>query len=219
MSVTPLMNLTLPEVTVTLGPTWANEVNAAFNVIDAHDHSSGQGTKVTVAGLNINANLDFNNKKAFNLFSSQYKDVSTPLTGASNSSSVSTSSGNLYFTNGSGVSIQLTDGGAIVSAPGAVESFQYDTLAANLIIGPSDTFVYIGVDTTSSRSITLPLANAVAAGRIYIFKDIDGLSNTNNITITRSGSDTIDGATSKVIDSDLSSTWLIGDGVSRWLTS
>lgn len=219
MSTTTFMNMELPTVSSTLGPDWATELNAALEVADAHDHTSSKGKRVPTAGLDINANLDFQTKKAYNLFSTQFYPASSVLTGASNANSVSVYSGDLYYTNGAGASIQITSGGSLVTSPGAVTSLEVTSLAGNLTIGPSDTFVYIIVDTTSSRTITLPLAAAVSTGRIYIIKDASGLSNTNPITVAVSGSDTIDGASSLTIDSNFSSTWLIGNGVAAWYIS
>jgi len=51
MSVTPNMNMTLPIPTVTLGPEYANQNNAAFLVTDSHDHSSGKGVPVPTSDL------------------------------------------------------------------------------------------------------------------------------------------------------------------------
>ena len=64
---TSFLNLTLPTVTVTLGPTWATQINAAFEVIDEHDHTSGKGVQIPTAGLNINDDLDFNDNAAQNI--------------------------------------------------------------------------------------------------------------------------------------------------------
>ena len=59
---------------------------------------------------------------------------------------------------------------------------------------------YIGVTSTAApRTITLPAASSVADGHVYFIKDESGGAGTSNITISRSGSDTIDGATSVVI--------------------
>lgn len=219
MATTPEMNLVLPTVSVTLGPAWATQINEAFERIDEHDHSSGSGVQVKSAGLDINANLDIQSNKLFNLFSSQYISNVTPLTGASNAQSVSVSGGNLYYTNSSGVAVQLTSGGSIVSSPGAVETVAMTSVNTDVVINPADTFVYLIVDTTSSRTITLPLANAVSTGRIYIIKDASGLSNTNPITVVASGSDTVDGVASKEFDSNWSTHWFIGDGISSWYVS
>lgn len=213
------MNLVLPTPTVTLGPDWAEEINAAFQRVDEHDHSSGKGTKVTAAGLNLNGSLDLQNFKIYNQGSVQFTNLSSALSGAANAASLSVAGGNLYYVNASGISIQLTSGGAIVSTPSAVDSFVVTSVSTNLVIGPSDTFTYLLVDTTSPRSITLPLVSAVSSGRVYIIKDISGQVNTNNITLGVSGSDTIDGASSYIIDSNYSATWVISNGATGWFIS
>lgn len=210
------MNLELPVVTETLGPTWASELNAALEIIDEHDHSSNKGVKITPAGLNINANLDFNEYKIYDLLSTQYTAPAAALTGASNANSVSVFGGNLYFTNGSGTAVQITSGGSVVTVAAATDTFEYSTTSGNLTIDASDTFVTVSVDTTSSRTITLPLASAVATGRFYIIKDATGDSNANPMTIAAAGSDLIDDAASQVIQSDYASMWLQSDGVSNW---
>lgn len=75
----------------------------------------------------------------------------------------------------------------------------------------------VGVTSTAAaRTITLPLANAVPAGWQTTIKDESGGALTNNITIARAGADTIDGATSNVINLNYGSRTLYSDGVSKW---
>jgi hypothetical protein len=60
---------------------------------------------------------------------------------------------------------------------------------------------YIGVNGTNV-TVTLPLGTSVVQGKTYIIKDESGLINVSasyQITVTRSGSDLIDGQTSFVI--------------------
>lgn len=210
------MNLALPVVSVTLGPEWANEVNAALEVIDQHDHSSGKGVQITPSGMNITSNLDFKNNAAINLLKAGLQAQLSALSGASNSNSLYSVNGNLFFTNGSGVAVQLTTGGAIVTAPSSTNLFQFDGLSTNLTIVPADNFVVLAVDTTAARSITLPLAANVSAGRIYIIKDASGQSETNAISLIASGSDTIDGAASIDIESNFSSTLVVCNGADEY---
>lgn len=219
MATTAFMSLELPTVTVTLGPTWANQINEALEVVDAHDHSSGNGTQITPLGLNINSDLDFNNNRANDLELIQFRSQSTTKTGTANANAVYSTSGDLYFTNGNGVAIQITSGGALVSTPGAIQNFERQDVTSDLIISPSDTFVYLTVDTTIARQITLPLASAVSDGRIYIIKDKSGQALDNNITVVRSGADTIDGGTSQVLSSGYGSWMIVGDGASSWYIS
>lgn len=219
MALTSFMNLDLPDVSVTLGPEWAQMINDAFDVIDEHDHSSSKGVKVKANGLDINDDLNFNNKKPFNVLATKHTNNAAALTGATYANSVSVFGGNLYFTNNSGTSVQITNGGSVVSTPTTVTSLGTTSVNSNITIAPSDTFVYVITDTTTARTLTLPLASSVAAGRMYIFKDKDGLTDTNNITIARQGSDLIDGATSSVMSSNFEARMVVGDGVSNWYIS
>lgn len=216
---TTFMNLSLPTPTVTLGPAWATQLNTALETIDSHDHSSGKGSQVPTAGLNINENLDFNDNKPFNLLATQFTSQSSTLSGASNASSLYVTSGNLYYTNSSGVAVQLTSGGSLATSPGSAQTFETQAVAADLTINAADTFVYLIVDTSIARSIDLPLASAVSQGRIYVIKDASGLSNTNNITVNASGADTVDGSASQVLDSNYGSWFIVGDGTDSWYIS
>lgn len=213
---TVYMNLTLPTVSVTLGPTWATEINTALTTIDDHDHTSGKGRQVPTTGLNINADLSFGGYKATTLKSTQFSSQASALSGASEANATYSLNGDLYFVNGSGVGVQITSGGSVVSTPASANTFELNDVSSNLTIGAADTYVILTVDTTASRAITLPLASAVTAGRFYIVTDKTGSAREFNITINRAGSDLINGATSFVIDSDRASNMIYSDGSSNW---
>lgn len=216
MAITPEMNLELPTPSVTLGPEWAIELNAALTVIDSHNHSSGFGAYIHPSGLDIDSDLDFQGNKAFNLKSSKYDDQASTLTGATNASSVYSKLGDLWFTNGSGVAVQLTSGSSIISAPSSVESFEYTEVNTDLVIAPSDTFVVLNVDCSAARNITLPSASAVVPGRIYFIKDGTNQSETNTLTVTPNGADTINLAATWTITSDGGAILVSSDGISNW---
>lgn len=107
---TPNMGLTLPTPTVTLGPTYANQNNAAFTGVDSHDHTSGKGLQVPSLGIGINADLTFAGFNATNLKSTRFTSQGSALIGASDLSCLYVVSGNLYYNNSSGVAIQVTAG-------------------------------------------------------------------------------------------------------------
>lgn len=216
MSVTPNMNLNLPTPTVTPGPEYAVQNNTALEAVDGHDHSSGKGIKVPVAGLNINAALNFQGNKPYSLLSAQFNSQLAALSGASNANSVYSVNGDLYWTNGSGIAVQLTSGAAPVTTPGTVQALEFDAINTNLNINAGDTYVFISLDTSAPRTITLPLASAVPEGRIYIIKDATGGANANPFTIAASGADLIDGAASQQYDSNYISISVISNGVTQW---
>ena len=218
MATTPNILLDLPTVSVTLGPEWATKLNTALTKIDSHDHSTDKGVKITPSGLNINADLTIGANNLTNIKSSRYADNATTLVSPADVRSLYTVNGNLYFNNGAGTPVQITNGTVIpVSSDGISRAYESTTMASNTVINPSDTFSYIDVDTTTSVQITLPSAAAVANGRFYVIKDTTGLASTNNITIALNGADTIDGtAASNVINANFGYRKLVSDGVSNW---
>jgi len=62
---------------------------------------------------------------------------------------------------------------------------------------------FIGVDTTSQAiTITLPGANSVAVGKMFLIKDEGGNASTNNVTMATTGNVNIDGSSTIILDSD-----------------
>lgn len=220
MANTPFMNLSLPIVSTTIGPAWATMLNAALTYIDAHDHSSSKGKPVPSSGLNINAELDLNTNTLFNALSLQFTSQTAALTGATNAASLYAVGGDLYYTNGAGTALQITNGGSINAIPGAAETFAITNISADLTIAPADAYVVINVNTSVSRNIYLPSITSISAGRIFIVVDKTGNSLTAPINIIPNGTDTILSVNSQIeVDSNFSSLMLISDGVSNWIAA
>lgn len=221
MATTTFMNLSLPDPSITLGPTWATQLNAAFATVDSHDHSNGKGTTVKTAGITINSALTFNNFSATNLKSAQFQTQASPLSGTINSQSVWSINGDLYYTNNTGAAVQITSGGALVPSSGSAETFAYasvnsDADLSNIIYANK---VAIAVSSSSTGiTITLPPAGSVTAGRVYAINDFTGNSETYPITIVPVGLDVINNETTATIDSNFATMFLISDGSDRWTT-
>jgi hypothetical protein len=114
------------------------------------------------------------------------------------------------------VPVQITSGGSIISSPADVQVIKYDVTSIDLTIGSGDNTVFVAVDTSSPRTITLPLASSVSAGRIYIIKDASGLSETNTLTVAASGADTIDGSSTYLIQSNSEAVFVVGNGINSY---
>jgi hypothetical protein len=216
---TPFMLLDLPQPTVTIGPVWAEKLNAALEQVDSHDHSSGKGTKIKPNALDINADIDFQIHQLLNVEAAQLSQLSATLAGPINTLKLHSVGGDLYFTNGSGTPVQVTSGGSIVSTPGSAQLFAPQLVTSDLTILPTDQFVYLLVDTSLPRTITLPFASSLIAGRLFIVKDTNGNSVTAPITILPQGADLIDGASSFVVDIDYGCFSLVTDGATNWYIS
>jgi hypothetical protein len=72
---------------------------------------------------------------------------------------------------------------------------------------------YMSVDTSLFGAMTIQLPNSPVMGSVYIVKDSAGSSNISNITVTTvGGSVTIDGATSKVLNTSYASLTVVFNG-------
>lgn len=79
------------------------------------------------------------------------------------------------------------------------------------------TIGYSAITTTGAFTFNLPaIATLPAGGVIAFIKDVAGNANTNNITIDGNASETIDGATTKVINTAYGYRVLIGDSTGWW---
>jgi microcystin-dependent protein len=115
VAITPNMNLNLPDPTVTAGPEWATELNAAVTTVDEHDHTPGKGVLVPSTGLNINTDLSFQENSATEVLSANFHPQSSTM-GASFTDRVYDVNGDLWWNNNSGTPVQVTAGNSIASA-------------------------------------------------------------------------------------------------------
>ncbi|OAF17858.1 hypothetical protein AXW67_06980 [Bradyrhizobium neotropicale] len=84
----------------------------------------------------------------------------------------------------------------------------------------TDRTVGLTATLTAARIWTLPAASSVNAGAEIIVGDFaGGISSVNTLTVQRSGSDTINGASSTVLNTAFARVALRSDGVSKWSTS
>jgi hypothetical protein len=81
----------------------------------------------------------------------------------------------------------------------------------------TDVFVAV-TSTASARVMTLPAANTFKAGQVVIIKDESGGAATNNVSVARAGSDTIDGATSVSITANYGVVRLYSNGSDKWFS-
>ena len=124
------MSLVLPAVSVTVGPLWATEINAALTAVDAHDHSTGQGRQVRSRGINVDADLPFGGNNATQLRSTRYLDQGSPLTGV-DVACVYSVAGELFYNDALGNAVQITSGGALNAASLGAIGGDYGTSTAS----------------------------------------------------------------------------------------
>jgi hypothetical protein len=120
MAVTPYMSMDLPVVSATLGPAWASKINAALQLNDAHDHSTGKGVPVRPAGMYMDADLDFRGTNPKNMRSARFQLLSSLIGGVDDICCLYFKGADLYVNDSAGNQIQITSGGGIIGTPGSI---------------------------------------------------------------------------------------------------
>lgn len=110
---TPNMFLYQPVIAVDSGLTWEQNVNTNSAIIDGHNHSIGSGVQINPSGINLNADLPFNNNNAISLRSSRYLSQPSPIALASDLLCSYFSGVDFYVNDGNGNQIQITSGGTV----------------------------------------------------------------------------------------------------------
>lgn len=89
--------------------------------------------------------------------------------------------------------------------------------AGNYTVLNTDNYIAKTGITGGGDTVTLPAASGIAAGTRITIKDASMTAATNNLTVARTGGDTIDlAAASFVLDIDGASATFVSDGVSNW---
>jgi hypothetical protein len=119
---TPNMNLPEPVVSTTGGPDWATQLNNCLDIIDSHDHSSGYGVPVTPAGMNISTDLSMNINNLTLVRSVRFSPQVAPLGLVTDLGCLYESGVDLYYNDGSGNQVRITQSGGVAGSPGSIAS-------------------------------------------------------------------------------------------------
>lgn len=145
---TPNMGLSLPTVGVTAGPQYATDINNALTIIDAHDHTPGSGTAIPSTGLNINADLSFQGNNATVLRSARFSAQPSVIAEATDLNCLSVSGVDLYYNDGNGNQVRITQSGGVAGSPGSIASLA--SPASATYVAASDKFVWQSDANTSA---------------------------------------------------------------------
>lgn len=129
------MSLQLPTVGTQPGPQFATDLNASLTILDAHDHTSGNGVPVPTAGLNIDATLSLNDFGLENVGQLEMTVQPSPLSGATFPGTIYVSGDDLYYNDGNGNQIQITSSGQVNTATGNITGL-VPPAAATYLAGP-----------------------------------------------------------------------------------
>jgi len=180
------MNLTLPIVGVEIGPAWATELNAAFNLVDSHDHTTNKGTRIPVAGLNMNATLSLGNFDLTNVLNVGMKNNGSPLSAVTYKTSLSASSGELYYNDNSGNSIKITNAGGLnLTSIGQIGG-DYSTSTASLSYTTAGTTFTFTSSTGIYAKVNVgdfKIFERVSSGKYVEFKTVTSLASNYSLVL------------------------------------
>lgn len=114
---------------------------------------------------------------------------------------------------GSGVTAATSGNDVTVTIDGGIS---YSRRAVTTTITSSVNDTILGVSGTTAIDIRLPSAADFDAGQYFTVKDESGAADTKNITILASGSQTIDGRSSILLESPYAAVNIYSDGTSKF---
>lgn len=164
----PNMSLPVPIVGVDAGPDWANNYNSCLSILDQHNHSVGSGVQITPNGLNINQDLNFNDTNGTNFRSVRFQSQGSLLSLGTDLGCLYESNVDLYYNDGSGNQIRLTQSGSIAGTPGSITG----------LVSPASV-TYAG-GTYTFQSTTATPANIDAGS--YVFRN--NVANSKGLTLS-----------------------------------
>lgn len=149
-TISPNMNLTVPTVSVDPGPDWATNLNLSLTAIDQHDHSTGKGVQINPAGLNINSDLPLNQNNLTLARSLRLYPNQSLLGLVSDLGCLYRSGADLYYNDGSGTQIRITQSGSVTGAAGTITGLPSGTASA-VYNAVSGTFIFQQATSTAAN--------------------------------------------------------------------
>lgn len=232
-TITPNMSLIVPTPGQEPGPMYATDINSSLTLIDQHNHSPGQGVPVTPAGLSISTDLSFIGNNATLLRSCRFSPQSGPLVGPSDLGCLYEQGVDLYYNDGSGNVVRITQGGSVAGASGSITglvspasvvfsaltgifTFQSDTnVAGGMDFGPftvrdvaasaNGITINSPVALAANYSITLP--GSTPGSTLPLTMDNSGNVAATAITGSMIGSNTI--AAASIVNNSISDTQIL----------
>lgn len=136
------------------GPDWATNIVADMTVIDNHNHTSGNGVPIPPSGLNINTDLPMNQNNLVTAKSVRFTPQGAPLSSGSDIGCVYESGVDLWYNDGSGNQVRLTQGGSPAGGAGSITGLPSGTASASYAGG---TFTWQSATNTPATMAVGPL--------------------------------------------------------------
>lgn len=177
------MSLPVPSVSLDPGPDYASNVNGSLTLIDGHDHSAGKGVPITPSGLNINSDLTLNGNNLIGARSLRLLPQSATLSLATDLGCLYEVGVDLYYNDGSGNQIRITQSGSIAGTSGSIANL-VSPASASYISGNS-TFVFQSAANTPANldGASILLRNLVANSKSLTLSPPSAMASNYTITL------------------------------------
>lgn len=138
--ITTNMLLPAPVVGQEPGPQFATDINNCLTIIDQHNHQPGYGVQISSAGLNINADLPINSNNLTIVRSLRFDPQSAVLTLSADLGCLYEVGNDLYYNDGVGNQVRMTQSGAVAGTPGSIANLASPASAS--YVSANQTFVF-----------------------------------------------------------------------------
>lgn len=145
IALSPNMSLPIPGVGNEPGPDFASDVNNSLTLIDGHNHTAGSGIPITPSAISINSALSMAGNTLTLTKSIQFQSQPSPL---ADLGSIYESGLDLYYTDGAGNQVRITQSGSLAGAAGTITGLPSGTASASFAAG---TFVFQAATNTGAN--------------------------------------------------------------------
>lgn len=145
----PQMQLPIPVVGIAGGPLWATLLDACLTKLDGHDHTQGNGAPIPSAALNINADISMIGHNLTNIRTLRFAPQTT-VADPSDLGALYEIGTDLYYTDGIGQQIRITQSGAVTGATGTITGLPSGTASASYS-AINGTFVFESATSTAAN--------------------------------------------------------------------
>ena len=194
----------------------ANEITSGDSIDWQVDYYAGtifiQDYDATKVPLTASAYLYVGNYLSDKLDELSGSGGGTDITIKDEGSNLTTEASSIDFV-GAGVVASTSGNDVTVTIAGG---FSYGRTAVTTTVTASTSDKILGVSGSSALEIRLPSAGDYSAGQFFTIKDESGFADSNNITIITSGSQTIDGPSSIVLESPSAAVHLYSNGTDKF---
>lgn len=136
ITLSPNMDLPVPQVGLDSGPQYATDINTCLTLIDGHNHSPGYGVPISSSGINLTTDLPVNSNNLTLVRSVRFTPQSVAIPATSpDIGSVYVAGLDLWYNDLAGNQVQLTSGGLVnATSSGISDGTASATFSAGVLV-------------------------------------------------------------------------------------